>query len=246
MRNSSRWLSSRFLVVFCALALAPLALAPVAASADPSISGFSSNPVPLNSFLTLYGSGFGDAQGQSTVLIGGRQVPVLAWSVVAIHILVNPMAFDNQPVVLDATYPVQVIVPGADNPKSNLMNLTISSAPAPANTPDVVDQQTLSDQPSISGFQAATFCPGNFITIYGSGFGFSQGSGYVTVTVPFKDTQGNPFTLVVSIPVLAWSENAIHALLSIPSGAQFGSYPLTVIRGNGKTSSATVIVTACP
>src|SRR5713226_9745890 len=208
MRNSSRWFSFHVLVVLCAAVLTS-----AAAMADPVISGFNNDHVPLNAFLTIYGSGFGSAQGQSYVLMGSRQVPVTAWSDGAIHVLVNPMAFDHQPVVLDAVYPVQVIVPSADHPKSNVVNLTITSAPSPVFSPDVVDQPTLSDQPSVTSFQNANFCPNGFVTIYGSGFGFEQGSGYVTITVPFLDAHNNPFTQEVAIPVLAWSESAIHVVL---------------------------------
>jgi hypothetical protein len=240
MRNSSRWFSFHFLVVLCAAVLTP-----AAAMADPAISGFNNDHVPLNAFLIIYGSGFGAAQGQNYVLMGSRQVPVMAWSDVAIQVLVNPMAFDRQPVVLDAVYPVQVIVPSADHPNSNVVNLTITSAPSPVYSPDVVDQQKLSDQPSVTGFQNPNFCPDSFMTIYGSGFGFDQGSGYVTITVPFLDVHNNPFTKEVAIPVLAWSEYAIHVWLSLPDGAQFGSYTLTVHRGNGKTSSASFTVVDC-
>jgi len=75
-------------------------------------------------------------------------------------VYVNRMAFDHQPVVLDAVYPVQVIVPPADHPNSNLANLTITSAPPPVYSPSIIDQPKRSDQPSVTGFQATTFCPG--------------------------------------------------------------------------------------
>jgi hypothetical protein len=239
MRKSSRWFSPPLLVVLCAAVLTP-----AAAMADPVIGGFNNDHVPLGSFLIIYGSDFGDAQGPSSVLLASRQVPVIAWSSVAIQVLVNPMAFDHQPVVLDAVYPVQVVLQPA-NKVSNVMNLTITSAPPPVYSPAVVGQQTESDQPSVTGFQNTSFCPGNFITIYGSGFGDAQGSGYVSVTVPLLDSHGNPFTQEVAIPVLAWAESAIHALLSLPEGAQLRGYTLTVHRGNGKTASGSFTVAHC-
>jgi hypothetical protein len=101
MRNSIRWLQSSFLAVLCAAALA----AP-AAHADPVLTGFNNDRGPLLSRATLYGSGFGDAQGSSYVLFGGRGVPILAWSDGAISILVNPMAYSPQPLPLDTAYPV--------------------------------------------------------------------------------------------------------------------------------------------
>jgi hypothetical protein len=240
MRSYNRWCSPRRLVALCAVVLTP-----AAALADPSISGFSANPVPLNSYLTLYGSGFGSAQGRSMVLIGSSPVPVQAWSDVAIHIFVNPLGTSTTPLALDTAYPVQVVVPAADHPNSSTLNLTISSAPPPSYSDDVVDQPKLSDQPSVAGFQSTTFCPGNNIAIYGAGFGFTQGSGYISVTVPLLDAQGNLFTHEYAIPVLAWSEDAIDALLSLPAGAQFGTYTLTVHRGNEKTAAGTFSVKAC-
>ncbi len=240
MRNSSRRFSARLIVAFCAVAVTP-----ALAAADPAITGFSNDHVPLNSFLTIYGTGFGDAQGRSAVLVGNRYVPVLAWSSVAIHILVNPLAFNSEPVVLDATYPVQVVVPSADHPNSNVMNLTITSAPTPVYVPEVVDPQKRSDQPSVTGFQGKTFCPGSDIAIYGAGFGDAMGTGFVTATVPFLDSNGNPFTQEVALPVVLWSENAIDALLFLPAGAQPGTYSLTVHRGNGKSASGSITVAAC-
>jgi hypothetical protein len=240
MKQNSRWCSSSLFVAFCAVVLAP-----AIAMADPSISGFSSNPVPLNSYLTIYGAGFGNAQSGSYVTIGGHPVPVQLWSNVAIHVFVNPLANSSTPLALDTAYPVQVVVPGADHPKSNTLDLTISSAPPFTYPNEVVDQPKPTDQPSVTGFQATTFCPGSTVAIYGRGFGDAQGASYISVTVPFLDSKGKPFTHEYAIPVLAWSENAISALLSLPAGAQFGSYPLTVHRANGKTASASFTVAAC-
>jgi len=240
MKQNRPWCSILPIAALCAVALAP-----AAATADPTISGVSMNPIPLNSFLTVYGSGFGDAQGPSYVTIGGRQVPVQMWSNVAIHVYVNPMGNALTPLALDTAYPLQVIVPAADHPNSNTLNLVISSAPPLTYPNDVVDQPKRGDQPSITGFQAGTFCPGNTIAIYGKDFGDALGSGYVSVTVPFLDSHGKPFTQEFAIPVLNWTDAAIDALLSLPAGAQTSSYTLTVHRGNGKTASASFNVTGC-
>jgi len=193
--------------------------------------------------VIIYGSDLGTIQGTGWVLVGGRVVPALAWSPVAVAIYVDLLAYSQAPVALDAAYPVQVV--RADSKKSNLLNLTVTSAPPAVYNPGVVDQQTRSDQPTVTGFQKATFCQGNDLVIYGSGFGDSQGGGYITLTVPFLDSTNKKFTQVFAIPVLAWSENAINAVLSLPSGAQLGSYGVTVHRGNGKTASGTIVVTAC-
>jgi uncharacterized membrane protein len=80
------------------------------------------------------------------------------------------------------------------------------------------------------------------VAIFGSGFGFEQGSGYVTITAPFVDSQGNMFTQEFAVPVTSWSEHAIYIVLNLPAGAQPGTYTVTVHRGNGKTVSASFIV----
>ena len=146
--------------------------------------------------------------------------------------LINPLAYNQAPIVLDAVYPVQVT--RADGKKSNVLNLTITSAAPVVSSPSTVNPENLTSQPSITGFQKGSFCPGNDIAIFGVGFGASQGSGYVTIVVPFLDTHGNRTTQVYAIPVLNWSENAIDALLLLPPGAQKNTtYSLTVHRGNG-------------
>jgi len=227
----------------CALAAGCLAaLTPVAALADPVISGFNSPQVPLLSYLIIYGSGFGDAQGLSYVTMASRPVPVQSWSDGAIHVYVNPMAFVPGPVALDAVYPVQVVIPSAGK-SSNVMNVTITAGAPPGYTP-VFIPQVVTDQPTVTGLQATRFTPGSNIAIYGSGFGVAEGSSYLSVTVPFRDAQGHPFTQEYQIPVLAWSENAINAVLLLPAGAQLGTYTLTVHRSNGKTASATFTVVA--
>jgi hypothetical protein len=224
--------------------LSTVALGPVAALADPAITGFSADQVPLQSFVRIYGSGLGSAQGESYVMVGTRFVPVLAWADDAILILVNPLAYNQAPLALDAAYPVQVVIPSTGK-SSNTLNLTITSQPPAVYTPDVVDQQKLSDQPVVVRFQKATFCAGDDIAILGSGFGFTQGTGYVSITVPFLDSQGDTITHEYAIPVLNWSEYSIDALLFLPTGAQLGDYTVTVHRGNGKTASAHFLIAAC-
>lgn len=240
MRKMRQWLPSGILIALCAAALSPLA-----ATADPVISGFNNDHVPLNAIVTIYGSDLGNAQGTGIVTVGDHRVPVLAWAPTAIHVLINPLAYNQAPIVLDAVYPVQVT--RADAKKSNVLNLTITSAAPVVSSPTIVNPPTHTDQPAISGFQKGSFCPGNDIAIFGVGFGDTQGSGYVTIVVPFLDTHGNRTTQVYAIPVLNWTESAIDALLLLPPGAQKNTtYSLTVHRGNGKTASSSFLVGACP
>lgn len=235
MGNSSRWWSSGFLVALCAVALAPGRV-----MADPVIGALSTPQIPLNSFLTIYGSGFGLAQGTSMVTIGSSLVPVQAWADDAIHVYVSLSAPGGGPVALNAVYPVVVQV---DGKTSNVMNVTVTSGP-PLVYPVYPGPETPTDQPSVRGFQTTSFCPGNVIAVYGAAFGDSQGAGFVSVTVPLLDAHGNPFTQEYQMPVLAWSNNAVEALLSLPVGAQPGSYTLTVHRDNGKSASASLTVSA--
>ena len=71
-----------------------MALAPAVARADPSIVSLSSTQGVLGSFVILYGSGFGNTQGESYVLYGGRAIPAIAWSDVAINVVLIPQASD--------------------------------------------------------------------------------------------------------------------------------------------------------
>jgi IPT/TIG domain len=214
MRTMNQWLPTGILI-----ACSVVAMTPVAAMADPVISGFNQTSVPLGSFLTIQGSGFGDAMGKSYVLVGGRQVPVLAWSSGSIYALVNPLAFSPGALALDAAYPVRVVVPVATTPNSNTVNLTITS------------------DPLVTGFLGTNFKSGNAIRIYGARFGAIQGAGNLTITVAGLNANGVPFTQAIPVMVMAWSDNTIDGMLSLPAGAQLGAYNLTVHRSDGVTSS---------
>jgi hypothetical protein len=220
-------------------------LAGSVAHADSVITGFSRDRAPLMSVIGIYGSDLGSAQGSNYVLVGGRGVPILAWSNTVILFLLNPLAWNQTPLALDTAYPVQV-VKRADGKTSNSVNLTITSEPAFVNPPGPA-LPAPSDQPSITGFQVPEFCinKDQMIAIYGSGFGQTQ-SGFVTATIPFLDSQGHPFTQEFALPVLLWSENALDVLFQAPAGAQLGTYTLTVHRNNGKTATRTFTVVNCP
>lgn len=224
-------------------ALCAVSLASSAAQADPVITGFNRDSGPIHSVLIIYGSGFGEAQGASHVLFGGRLVPALAWSPVAVYALINPFAYDPTPLALDTAYPVQVVTK-FDNKVSNTRDFTLTSEPVPVVTPTALPGPP--DQPAITGFQRPEFCEASNITIYGEGFGDAQGGSWVSVTVPFKDSQGQPFTQEYLMPALAWSENAIYFLFLPPDGAELGTYTVTVQRSNGKSASHTFSVVPCP
>ncbi len=235
----------RCLQVGVLAAVGAACLAGSVAQADPVITGFNRDRAPLKSFIAIYGSDLGTAQGSNYVLVGGRAVPIMAWSNNSIEIVLNPLAFDPAPLALDTAYPVQV-VKRVEKKTSNSLNLTITSEPAFVNPPGAA-LPAAPTQPTITGFQATQFCRNkqSVIAISGAGFGPSE-NGTVTVTVPFLDAQGHPITQVFALPVLLWSENMIDVLLTVPAGAQLGSYTLTVQRSNGKTASRSFTVVNCP
>jgi hypothetical protein len=234
-----KWLQYRSLTVLCVLALAPSA-----ALADPAIEGINPDQGPIGSFATIHGSDFGDAMGRSHVLMGGRMIPVLAWSPIAISIYVDPLAFDKTPIALDTAYPVQVIkISGAaDRKASNTVNFTLTAgAPPPYSTGGSGE----TDQPIFESFQSSQFCAGDFVIFHGRNFGAAQGHGSITLKVPFRDAEGKLFFQEFAVPVLAWYNTQIHLRLFVPAGAELGTYTVTVRRDDGKTASGSFTVVAC-
>jgi hypothetical protein len=233
MPIARKWSHSFLLATLCAVVLAPAALA------DSAITGIFPDRAPMQSFLTIYGSDFGNSQGTGYVTIGGRAVPVLGWSPGAIHVVVNPLAYVKSAIALDTTYPVQVITERGQV-KSNTMDFTLMADALPT-LADIVDPTSLTDQPSFECFQRSTlFCRGDSVIFYGAGFGFSQGAGFVTINVPVQDAHGNVTRQDFALPVLSWSENAVFTVLNLPTNVVPGAWTITVHRGNGKTASGTL------
>jgi hypothetical protein len=222
MQTMKQWRPAGILIA-CSIA----ALMPVAAmAAQPTISGFNNVQVPLGANLIIYGSSFGTAQGRSYVLIGGRQVPVLAWSDVAINLLVNPQAFSSDAFTLDTAYPVQIVVPAASTPKSATVNLMITSGPL------------------VTGYLGSTFATGSALTIYGARFGATQGAGSVSMTVIGSGLNGALVTTAIPLAVKTWADNTINAQIVLPNGAALGYYTLTVNRADGGTCSCMLTIIA--
>lgn len=223
MRTVSQWQPARILIA-CSVALLAPTIARAADTRSPSISGFNQTRVPLGSNLLIYGSAFRDAQGRGYVLVGGRQVPVLAWSDGAISVLVNPQAFNHADLILDTTYPVQVVVPDAPTPKTKTIDLMVTS------------------DPLITGFLGTTFKSGDAIRIYGARFGVAQGAGNIWMSVVGVNANGTPITQPMSVKVKTWGDNAIDAQFTLPTGMPVGLYALTVQRNDGAMGSNTLTV----
>jgi hypothetical protein len=210
-------------------------------SANPHVDGVTPAQGPLYQRAIIHGSGFADAQGTSYVTVGGRQVSVLAWSAAAIGIVLNPLAFNPSPLAINAAYPLQVVTP-ASGQRSDTVSFFLTDG-APADTP-ASPAVGPSEQPHFGSFQRTLFCPGDTLLLLGTGFGPSQGTGYVTVTVPLADPNGSVVHQLFAMPVLSWRENAISFALNVPPGAIPGTYTTTVHRSNGKTAAGTFTVGA--
>jgi hypothetical protein len=210
-------------------------------SANPQVEGVTPGQGPLYQRGIIHGSGFADAQGTSRVLLGGRPVTVLAWSATAIAAVFNPLAFDKSPLALNATYPVQVVAPAAGR-QSNSVDFFLMDG-APENYPNSGGKGP-SDHPHFLSFQQQLFCPGDTVLFLGTGFGSIQGIGYIALTVPLADPNGNIVHQTFAVPVLSWSENAISFALNLPAGAIPGTYTVTVHVSSGKTASGDCTVGA--
>jgi len=117
LAHRGRWL----LATLFAAALAPVALA---AQADPTITGISASQVTPGSQMSIYGSGFGDQQGQSYVMLGRHMLPVILWSNVAIRAYVSAESAAMAP----GESPMLVVVQQPGNHPSNGLMLNIAGS----------------------------------------------------------------------------------------------------------------------
>src|SRR6059058_4187251 len=74
-----------------------LALVAGTVHAAPAISALNTGQGSLGSYVVIYGSDFGDQQGQSYVMYGGHFVPVVAWSNSAITAYMAPTGMSMTP-----------------------------------------------------------------------------------------------------------------------------------------------------
>jgi polyvinyl alcohol dehydrogenase (cytochrome) len=106
-----------------------LSLIATAAFADPVITGVSARPVSPGSYVAIYGSGFGDHQGGSYVMLGPHFIPVVAWSNAAVNVYVPPTSMVMGP----GETPTVVIVqqPGAHKSNGFVLNIAGTGATTP-------------------------------------------------------------------------------------------------------------------
>jgi hypothetical protein len=168
---------------------------------------------------------------------------VIAWSPGTITVFLDPFVADRSPLALDTAYPVQVVTQ-PDAKVSNARDYVIAASLTPAVDPPGAPEAA--DQPAITGMGGEPFCPGGPLIIHGSGFGDTQGRGFVAIGVPFTDSEGNALTQAYAAPVMSWSAGAIYAELLLPDGAEPGAYTVTIHRANGLSASGELTVGACP
>jgi len=165
-------------------------------SAVPTLTSISPSSGPAGAQVTFVGAGFGASQGNGRVLLGNTFGAIASWSDTQIVATVAPGS---------ATGTAQVIQGGF---ASNSYAFAVT-------TPT----------PSIASFNPSSGPAGTQVTITGSGFGATQGSGRVLLGT----TNGN---------VTSWSDSQIIATIALGSssgfvqvlqlGASSNSLPFTV------------------
>jgi parallel beta-helix repeat protein len=98
--------------------------------ANPHIDSIYVDRGPVFQEAIIHGGGFADLQGTSYVTLGGNQIPVLVWSNDAIDVLIDPLAFDQHPLPLNAAYPVQVVIK-ANGARSNTVDFFLTDGSPP-------------------------------------------------------------------------------------------------------------------
>src|SRR6266568_3918458 len=168
----------------------------------PSITTLSPTTGAVGASVTIAGSGYGATQGTSTVTFNGTAATAASWSASTIEVLVPPGATTGNVVV------------NASGVASNGPSFTVVPAPA------------------ISTLSATSGVVGASVTITGSNFGATQGSG----TVSFNGTYTTPTSwsatsIVVPVPIGATTGNVVVSA----SGVASNGINFTVVEGLGIT-----------
>jgi hypothetical protein len=160
--------------------------------ATPSITSLSPTTGAVGASVTITGTNFGSTQGSSTVKFNGKAATATGWSITSIVATVPSGA---------TTGNVVVTVSGV---ASNGVSFTVVSAP------------------SITSLSPTSGAVGASVTVTGTNFGSTQGSGSVT----FNGTTGSP---------TGWGTTSIT--VPVPSGATTGNVVVFAsgVNSNGKT-----------
>lgn len=168
---------------------------------SPAVSSLNPASGASSSQIAINGSGYGAVQGNSTVLFGSTVAPVISWSDTQIIASAPPVGASTQPV------PVQIVEGGV--PSNTNVSFTYT-------------------YPHVASVSPTTGVVGTLITISGTGFGASQGSGFLTINGIYASAS-------------SWSDTAIRT--TVPSGAKTGSVIVTVGGSNGLASNNNVVFT---
>ena len=188
------------------------------AVAAPSISSLSPTSGAVGASVTIAGTGFGATQGTSTVKFNGTTATVTSWSATTIVAAVPT----------GATTGSVVVRVGSTN--SNAKTFTVVAAP------------------TITSLSPTSGAVGAAVTIAGTAFGASQGSGSVrfngtTATV----TSWSATQIVATVPAAATSGNVVVRASGVDSnGVAFTVVPPPQISSLSRTSGAvgaTVVIT---
>lgn len=169
-----------------------------------SIVGLSQSSGPVGSSVTISGTGFGAAQGSSTVTFNGSPATPTSWSPTSI---VAPVPSGLVP----GGAPIVVTVGGIS---SNSAGFTVT--------------------PGISSLSPGYGAVGSLVTITGTSFGTTQGTG----TVTFNG---------VNATVSSWSNASVVA--AVPAGATTGNVVVTAVdavTGAGVPSNAAQFIVTAP
>ena len=162
----------------------------------PNISSLSITTGAVGATVTITGSNFGSTQGSGTVSFNGTAAAVSSWSATSIAVTVPSGATTGNVVVF------------ASGVNSNGVSFTVVSAP------------------SISSLSITTGAVGAAVTVAGTNFGSTQGSG----TVKFNGTLAS---------VTSWSATSIA--VTVPSGATTGNVVVFASGVNSNGASFTVV-----
>ncbi len=189
--------TSKPILIFSLLLLMFMGCVGSVLAAGPTISSLSATSGAVGASVTINGSGFGSSQGGSTVKFNGTTASVTSWSTTKIVATVPSGA---------TTGNVVVNVGGVN---SNGVSFTVVPAP------------------SISSLSITTGAVGAAVTVTGSNFGSSQGSG----TVKFFNG--------ILATVTSWSATSIA--VTVPSGATTGNVVVFASGVNSNGVSFTVV-----
>jgi hypothetical protein len=170
-------------------------------SSNPAITSLSTTSGAVGASVTITGSNFGSSQGTSTVQFNGTTASVSIWSNTSISTAVPSGATTGNVVV------------NVNSTNSNGVAFTVVPAP------------------NITSLSTTSGSVGTAVTISGTNFGSSQGSG----TVMFNGTTAS---------VTSWSATAIAT--TVPSGATTGNVVVFASGVNSNGVNFTVLPPAAP